>query len=154
KTGGYVMQDLPQPRWMGQPLRDKTILIWADQGAGDVIMFVRFAPILKKLGAKVILGVPDHLRSLATLCLGIDYVIAEYAPPDFDYHSPLLSLPAALNTTIENIPRSVPYILIDKERVARWRQKLGDGFKVGIAWQGNRRYRHDYRRSIPLKDFA
>lgn len=154
KTGGYVVQDLPQPRWNGQSLQDKTILLWADQGAGDFVMFVRFAASLKKLGARVVLGVPDPLRPLAALCRGVDQVIGEYAPPDFDFHAPLMSLPAALNTTIDSIPRSVPYILIDKDRVARWRQKLGDGLKVGIAWQGSRKYRHDHRRSIPLKHFA
>jgi hypothetical protein len=154
KAGGHVMQDLPQPRWIGQSLRDKTILLWADQGAGDFVMFIRFAASLKKLGAMIILGVPNHLRPLAALCGGIDQVIGEYAPPDFDYHAPLMSLPAALNITIESIPRSVPYILIDKDRVSGWRQRLGDGLKVGIAWQGSRKYRHDYRRSIPLKHFA
>jgi hypothetical protein len=74
---------------------------------------------------------------------------------DFDFQVSLMSLPSVLATTPETLPNAVPYLFPDEGRVGRWRERLGqDGFKVGIAWQGNPTYPRDRYRSIPLKEFA
>ena len=90
-------------------------------------------------------------------CAGVDQWIAVGKPlPPFDVQSPLVSLPNALGITLQTVPAQVPYIPSEKERVARWRTELASipGFKIGIAWQGNRNYGKDKARSIPLDRFA
>jgi hypothetical protein len=76
--------------------------------------------------------------------------------PAFDVHAPLLSLPRILNTTLETIPATVPYLEPKPELLKQWHRKLDqlDGFKIGIAWQGNPTFRSDRFRSVPLRSFA
>ena len=76
--------------------------------------------------------------------------------PEFDVHAPLMSLPWLCRTTLENVPAEVPYLHAAPGLVAQWRDRLSklDGFKIGICWQGNRQYRGDRLRSIPLRHFA
>src|SRR5262249_11850275 len=75
---------------------------------------------------------------------------------DFDFHAPLMSLPAHFQTTPANVPGNVPYLHADPARVEYWRRILRDwaGIKVGIAWQGNPKYGGDRHRSIPLACFG
>jgi hypothetical protein len=90
-------------------------------------------------------------------CRGIDQLVpAGAALPRFDVQAPLLSVPHLLHTTLETVPAGVPYLSADPQRVERWGQELSklDGFKIGIAWQGSRKYAGDKNRSIPLKHFA
>src|SRR6185437_6664244 len=90
-------------------------------------------------------------------CPGIDRLLAfGDALPAFDVHAPLLSLPRLLGTTLDNVPARVPYLHADEERQRQWRARLDGyrGFKVGIAWQGDRRHRADRQRSAPLAAFA
>ena len=79
----------------------------------------------------------------------------ERSPP-FDVHAPLLSLPALLETTLTTIPALVPYLWSQDDLVERWRSELSalDGFRVGIAWQGNPEHKKDRFRSVPLRAFA
>ena len=84
---------------------------------------------------------------------GVDKLVAIDEPlPRFDLHVPLMSLPFVLGTRLDNVPHEVPYLAVEPERVARWREELASipGFKIGIAWQGRREYRADRQRSIPL----
>jgi hypothetical protein len=78
------------------------------------------------------------------------------ALPPFDFHAPLISLPAILKTTLNTIPRDVPYLFPDPNLVEQWRRRLHDieGVKIGIAWEGDRRHEHNVRRSIPLQSFV
>ena len=73
----------------------------------------------------------------------------------FDLHVPILNLPGVFHTTFDNLPAAVPYLTADPRLVERWKEKLSShtGFKVGIHWQGNRAYKNDQRRSIPLREF-
>jgi hypothetical protein len=77
-------------------------------------------------------------------------------PPEFDLHVPLLSLPRLLGTTLESVPADGPYLDADPDLVETWRHRLGayPGLKIGIAWQGNPKFRLDWVRSIPLAQFA
>jgi len=149
-----------QPLWLGdEPLANKTILIWAEQGLGDTIQFCRYIKMVSNLGAKVIFDVQEPLlKSLVTLN-GVNKTIQIGEKlPNFDFHCPLLSLPLAFKTTIETIPNGIPYLSPDPNKVAYWRQKLEEksNLRVGLVWSGGFRpdqpevWSVNKRRNIPL----
>jgi tetratricopeptide (TPR) repeat protein len=144
------------PLWLGQgPVSGKTVLLHAEQGLGDTIQFIRYAPLLAKHGAQVICEVQPELRSLLSQIEGID-VIAEGEPlPAFDLHCPLLSLPLAFGTRMETIPSSVPYLTAPAERLLYWRDRLPKRrLRCGLVWSGSAAHKNDANRSIPLARFA
>lgn len=146
-----------QPAWNGFPPEGLRILLVAEQGLGDSIQFIRYAPRLKQLGATVIFECPAKLIPLLARTPGIDQVYTQgEEPPEHDVHVPLLTLPGLLGTSLETIPREIPYIHPAPELVEYWRRELAaaPGFKVGINWQGNRSFAGDYHRSMPLRHFA
>ncbi len=147
------------PLWLGaSELAGKTILLHWEQGLGDTIQFCRYAPLVRQRGARVILMVQ---KSLVRLVRTLDPAIEVRDEPHvdeslgkIDYHCPLLSLPQAFHTRIDTIPATVPYLHAEPELVARWRERMGgEGFKVGINWQGNRHSPADRGRSFPLRQF-
>ena len=145
-----------QPRWQGESLEGKTILLYCEQGLGDTIQFVRFATLVKERGGRVILECPAGMIPLLSTCPGVDACVAEGTElPAFDVQSPLMSLPAVLGTTLETIPNQVPYLSVKPDLIERWRQRLADvpGFKVGIVWQGNPKHPWDRHRSFRLEQF-
>ncbi|MBO1348069.1 MAG: tetratricopeptide repeat protein [Hormoscilla sp. GUM202] len=105
-----------QPLWDGSYLAGGTILIYAEQGLGDNIQFIRYAPLVKERVGQVIVECPECLVRLFANVPGIDRVVTqgtvpEKSPlPEFDVQVPLLSLPRILGTTLENIPASIPYL--------------------------------------------
>jgi tetratricopeptide (TPR) repeat protein len=144
------------PCWDGSPLQGETILLRCEQGFGDAIQFLRYAPMAKLRGARVAFECPKPLARLAARAAGVDEVVVEGTQrPEFTYQLPLLSLPAIFETTLETIPADIPYLSADARCVAKWREELRGypGLKVGIAWQGNPSYRRDYLRSIALEQF-
>ena len=150
-------RDFPQPLWDGSPLEGRTILIHTEQGLGDTLQFIRYAPLVKQRGGTVIVECPTALGQLLAGCTGIDRLIARGAPlPSFDVHAPLLSLPRVFGTTLANVPANVPYVVADAALVEYWRSELSSvpGLKIGIAWQGNPRFPADCMRSIPLTHFT
>ena len=149
-------QTFPQPIWAGEPLTGRTILLRYEQGEGDTLQFVRYAPLVKRLGAKVLLHCRKPLAALLATCPGVDGVhVTGEAAPAFDYHVPLLSLPGILQTELATIPADVPYLWPPEELVERWRNELPTGAsKVGIVSRGGAAHRRDRRRSIPLEIFA
>jgi tetratricopeptide (TPR) repeat protein len=153
----FPSRSLPQLLWDGSPLRDKTIFIYAEQGLGDTIQFVRYAPLVKQRGGRVILACHDVLIPLLRSCKGVDELLplSQYAPR-FDVHAALMSLPMLCGTTLATVPADVPYLSVGDDLVEEWRRELDrlPGFKVGIAWQGDPSYSLDALRSIPLGYFA
>jgi len=150
-------RSMPRPLWDDRPLEAKTILLHAEQGLGDTIQFVRYARLVAARGGKVMLACQKPLVPLLSQCPEIDQVVAqERELPVFDVHAPLMSLPSIFKTTIETVPAATPYLHADPELVEMWKEALaGSGtFNVGIAWQGNSKYRGDRTRSIPLRHFA
>jgi tetratricopeptide (TPR) repeat protein len=146
-----------QPPWDGSDLRGKTILLHEEQGRGDTLHFVRYAPLVKQRGGTVLLRCRQPLLRLLQTCAGIDRLAApEAGLPPFDVHAALLSLPRLFNTALATIPADVPYLSADPELVGAWRRDLGglDGFSVGIAWQGSTAHKEDRWRSVPLAQFA
>jgi Flp pilus assembly protein TadD len=154
---GLSPRPFSQPRWNGAPLAGRTILLHAEQGLGDTIQFIRFAPLVRERGGSVVVECQPVLCRLLETAPGIDRLVARGEPlPAFDTHAPLLSVPGLLETTVASIPAQVPYLRADPALVERWRQKLApvEGCKVGIAWQGNPAVRTDRQRSVPLAHFA
>lgn len=150
--------NFPRPLWRGgNELQGKTILLCAEQGMGDTIQFVRYAPLVAARGAKVLLGVHRPLTALLASVPGVSQVIADgEALPDFDLYCPLLSLPLAFETELATIPASIPYLRADQTRIERWRPHLPQNgrLRIGICWAGNSEHVGDRRRSIPLQHLA
>jgi tetratricopeptide (TPR) repeat protein len=145
------------PRWDGSPPAGRAVLLHAEQGYGDCLQLVRYAPLVRQRGAQVVLSCPDALVPLLSRCAGIDRLVAASAPlPPCDVQASLLSLPLLVGTTPETVPAPIPYLFAEAALVESWRQVLPPGgpFKIGIAWQGNPSYRKDNLRSIPLRHFA
>jgi tetratricopeptide (TPR) repeat protein len=145
----------PEPRWDGALLDGRTIAITAEQGLGDIVQFVRYAPAVKARGGEVVVTCPRSLITLFSTCPGIDRLVPREELPQADVYASLLSLPAILGTTLATIPNNVPYLAADPELEQKWRLELADlpGFKIGIAWQGNPQFRGDRQRSVPLACF-
>jgi tetratricopeptide (TPR) repeat protein len=158
RTGMPPRRSFGRPLWLGEyPLARKTILIHGEQGLGDSIQFVRYAPLLARAGATVVLEVPRALTSLLARVEGIAQVVARGDPlPAFDVHCPLGSLPRALATEPATIPAAVPYLGPDKDRVAKWRARLADvpSRRIAIAWSGSADHPNDRNRSIALEQLA
>jgi tetratricopeptide (TPR) repeat protein len=146
-----------RPFWNGLPIAAKTIHVHAEQGLGDTMQFLRYLPMVKNLGARVIFACPEPLIPLASRCAGFDRIIP-LGPemPDCDEHTPLMNLPRIFGTTLATIPAQVPYVFSDPALVDHWRRELAGypGRKVGIAWQGSAKNLHDALRSMPLRSFA
>ena len=153
---GQCERHVGRPRWDGSPLTDKTILVHAEQGLGDTIQFIRYAPLVKARVGTVLFECQAPLVDLLKGSAGIDRLVARgHALPPFDVQIPLLSLPAIFCTTLATVPASVPYLCADSERIAYWAKELAawSGFKIGIAWQGSPVFRDDKLRSFPLTLF-
>lgn len=142
------------PKWSGQAdIAGKTILLYAEQGLGDVIQFCRYAKQVQSLGAQVVLEVPPALHSLMTELEGVNTLLCTGQPlPALDYHCPLLSLPYALGTRLDNIPSAQAYLRADPKQVAMWSARLGvkQAARVGLVWRGSPTHRNDATRSVAL----
>jgi tetratricopeptide (TPR) repeat protein len=147
---------LSKPLWDGSPLECRTILLHTEQGLGDMLQFVRYAAVIKAYGGNVIVQCPGFLIPLFQRTPGVDRLVDENSPlPEFEVYAPFMSLPGLTGTTLTTVPATVPYLFIEPERVAFWKDKLQSlqGFKIGIAWQGNPHHAWDHHRSFPLSMF-
>lgn len=145
------------PLWTGeQRLAGLTILLHAEQGFGDAIQFVRYAPFVAARGAIVVLEVQPELARLMAGIAGVDRVVArgdKLIP--FDFHCPLMSLPRAFKTSIDTIPAAIPYLSAGAADVAAWAARLPQARpRIGVCWAGRRAHSNDVNRSIPLARFA
>ncbi len=157
RVPGIKRSTFRQPQWSGEEVPDGAVLLAAEQGLGDTIQFVRYAPLVKaRSRGRVFLYGRPRLEELLTTVEGIDRFVPDANAESFDYYVPMMSLPAIFGTTLETIPADVPYVAADSARIEHWRQELSKqaGFKVGIAWQGNPAYQADAERSVPLGQFA
>ena len=135
----YPRRVLPKEIYDGsQDLSGKTLFIHGEQGLGDMLQFCRYAKLAKEIGAKVILGVEKPLVRLLSTLDGVDTIIgAGDKIPDFDYHIPLMSLPYAFKTRMDNIPHGI-YLNAKPEWIAQFTPKLSQYKKkrVGLVWSG------------------
>ena len=143
----------PQPVWDGRPLAGRTILVWAEQGFGDALQFLRFVPEVARRGGRVVLEVMDGLQGLASRLPGIEAVVARgHEPPAFDTHVSLMSLPHVLGLPPSHM--NTPYLHADVAQAWRWRDRLGalghrTGLElaIGLVWAGNPSLRNSRERS-------
>jgi hypothetical protein len=141
--------------WDGSPLVGKRLLLYAEQGLGDTMQFIRYLPLNQGRAAEVTTIVQRELLPLLT-CSGFQGLLPRGAPtPPCDAQCPLVSLPELLATTPQTIPADIPYLRADPQLVEHWRSRLEgvSGFKVGIAWQGSKTYLLDQYRSISPEAF-
>ncbi len=149
-----------KPRWTGEHLGGKTILLHWEQGLGDTLQFIRFAPQVAERGGRVwVLSQPSLVRLVARSS-AVERVFDGTTPlPPFDVHAPLMSVPAIVGTTLSSLPQS-PYLSADGATIEQWRPVLARSlgvadpasvYKIGIAWQGNPDNKIDRWRSFPLE---
>jgi tetratricopeptide (TPR) repeat protein len=147
-----------QLMWDGSRLPAGTVLLHAEQGLGDTLQFVRYAPLVAERCAAVVLECQPALKTLLSSVKGIRRILAQgEALPPFDAHLPLMSLPAVFGTSLETIPWQGPYVHPEAASVADWRRKIASDparLKVGIAWAGRSENWDDRKRSIPLTMLA
>jgi tetratricopeptide (TPR) repeat protein len=153
---GVLPRTFSQPRWDGSSLEGKTILVYAEQGLGDTLQFIRYASLVKQRGGTVLFECQPSLHRLLRGVAGIDQLVAQGATlPPFDVQSALLSLPGVFGTTPATIPAGIPYLAADSKLVELWGRELGRerAFHVGICWQGNADHPADRYRSFPATHF-
>lgn len=144
-----------QPRWTGDSLVGRTILLHWEQGLGDTLQFIRYVEILAQQAARVIVKVQSPLVPLLRHSTFANMLAEGDATDDFDCYASLMSLPALMRTTLATVPRQVPYLTAPPTLVDEWRATLaGNRFRVGLAWQGSRAHQGDRFRSIALGEFA
>jgi tetratricopeptide (TPR) repeat protein len=175
---GFTRRYVDKPLWDGSNLAGHTIVLHSEQGFGDTIQFIRYAPLVKERGGNVIVECHPPLQRLLTGATGIDQLLPEGSPlPPFEFRAPLLSLPNILHTTVATVSANVPYLDADAQLVEQWQKTSGvrcpasgvksnssdtglrtpdSGriFRVGLAWQGTPAFRYDRQRSIPLVRFS
>jgi hypothetical protein len=128
-----------QPRWTGQDLKDKTILVIQEQGLGDVIQFIRFIFPLHAMGARIILQANNNLSPLFANSAIISQIIdMTDTPTNFDYWTPIMSLPLFLGITLENLTQHLIYLNAQSALVQNWALLLGKKtrLRVGFCWSG------------------
>jgi Tfp pilus assembly protein PilF len=145
------MADFQRPQWrkeVGQSLAGKTILLHAEQGFGDTLQFLRYVPMVLAEGAQVVLEVQPALKRLveryASRTPGVTVIGEGEMRPEFDWHTPMMSLPPAFGTTVATIP--APLRLTEAVVEARG---VGTALRVGIAWAGNAKHARDRERTVP-----
>lgn len=143
-------------QWKGEPFKDKTLLVHSEQGIGDALLFVRYLPLVKQRGGRVIF---EARQSLFTLFQSLDCVdelieLSADKPPGRHYNMyiPLCSLPHIFASLPSQVPNEVPYLKADVGKVRNWRKRLpAEGLNVGLVWGGNDTYKE---RSCSLADLA
>ena len=136
--------------------RGKRILIYAEQGIGDTIQFVRYLPMIIARGGKPILECHPDLVQLLSRMPGVEIVARGKPRPAVDLHCPILSLPKVFGTELGNIPADVPYVWAKEQIAKKWsaRMPVNTIRKIGLAWAGHPNHMRDQFRSIPLSQFA
>jgi len=146
------------PRWDGRALGGRAILLDAEQGFGDALQFLRYAPLVAARGGRVLVRCAPELAALVAGTAGVAAVVRRGdALPPFDAWCPLPSLPRAFGTTLGNVPAEVPYVRADPEKEARWRARLAGAqgaCRVGLVWASQSRHRTAAAKSLPLEALA
>jgi ADP-heptose:LPS heptosyltransferase len=148
-----TLPQLSTTRWTGQDLKDKTILICQEQGLGDTIQFVRFLWDLHSRGAKIVLQVNSNLGALLEDSPIIDRVVNSIDEvEEFDYWSPIMSLPRILGVTLDKLSNLQSYIKANESLQKRWQEHLGPKhrLRVGFCWSGRRDTWLNQHKALPL----
>ena len=147
-----TLPNFPQPKWTGQELADKTVLVIGEQGLGDTIQFVRFCTALVHKGAQVVLVVDAGLVSLFGSSPGMQILAFNTELPSFDYWIPIMSLPGQLGITVETLKSPLTYLTINSAALPAWQQRLGPRrrLRVGVSWSGRKDTWIHQHKSVPF----
>ncbi|MEX3964231.1 hypothetical protein AB4Y42_18795 [Paraburkholderia sp. EG286B] len=155
----------PKPEWRGEPLAGRTLLVWGEQGMGDLLQFCRYVPLLAERvhreGGRLVWNSFPQMGALLARSLGhhCDLYCAggpvENLPP-YDCEVSLLSLPLIFGTEEATIPGPTGYLKADPEAAARWRECLAGEprLKVGLAWTGSLTHKRNPFRRVGLERYA
>jgi tetratricopeptide (TPR) repeat protein len=136
------------PEWRGEDLTDRTLLLTAEQGQGDMIKFLRFVPDLAERAGRLVLELPPALAALAAwLHPKLEIITPGGNSGPVDFALPLMSLSRPLWLAPDNLPRGA-YLAADPRRLTAWRAKVRPGpLRAGLVWAGNPDYVLDHFRS-------
>lgn len=151
------------PMWRGDALGESNVLLlWAEQGLGDTLQFVRYLPMVAQRAPRIVLRVQGALKSLfccfaehiaATCATTISVIGNDQALSPHDWHCPLMSLPMIFGSDLQSLPADVPYLQAPESSIAKWRTRLGAGGKlrIGLVWAGVRHMLNNSTRDVPLR---
>ena len=146
-------QAFPHAAWDGSSLDGRTILVHSEQGLGDALQFLRYLPLVKASGGRVLFLCPPALHRLVRDFPGIDQLLENGPVPPFDVQAPLIGMPRLFGTTPDSIPPAIAFRGIPADGTAGARIRAAPGVKVGLVWAGNPSHPNDARRSCPLSAF-
>ncbi len=116
-----ALRQFAQPEWNGAPLADQTLLVYAEQGLGDTLQFIRYVPLIAERCRKLIVEVPERLIPLLERSGFRDLVPQGGRLPAFDVQMALMSAPHVLKTSWATIPGGIPYLTADAGLIGAWR---------------------------------
>lgn len=150
----YLNRHFTFPRWRGEALTGKSLVITIEAGHGDMIQLCRYAAVLKSRGASRIAiichpGLTTLFRSLQDVD-AVFSITGELPSNGWDYWSPPLSLPRHCRTDLDSIPARIPYLAADPARIEVWSRRLSTtARRVGLVWKGSPGFENDADRSLP-----
>jgi hypothetical protein len=154
----HIERKVQRPRWEGEAIPGRTLLIHDEQGFGDTFQFIRLVrQAQERSHARIILEVNQETLALARRSLnGLEIVPRGQLPPAFDVHCELMSLPMALGLQLSDLPGPIPYLLPDPVLVKHWQQRLSALPRplVALTWAGRPAHPNDANRSTSLDTFA
>ena len=135
---------------------DRTLLLIADQGYGDVIQFARYIPWAAARAADLAVACSRELHPVIGQLPGVGALFDHWERrPDFAAYCPLSGLPRLANTRLDTIPADIPYLRADPALAARWEERLTylvprGARRIGVVWAGRPSHHNDRNRSTPL----
>lgn len=146
------------PEWGGEPLAGRKLLLVGEQGHGDQLQFVRYASMLERMGATVDSWVQANIAGLVGSVRGVRRAIADGTTLEYDFWTPMMSVPYRLADIVPGVPAEIPYLSVSAARVGAWPARVhelaGARRKVGVVWAGSPTFANDRFRSMPLAALA
>lgn len=151
KIPGFGKKQITGPAWDGSTARGRTILLYSEQGLGDTLQFCRYAPLLARSGAKVVVACPEKLVPLLATLDGPLKIVSNLKDVEFyDWQAPLMSLPHLMGTTLKTVPGNVPYLSVPANTESPVSASQA-GSRIGLVWSGNPENPDARHRSMSLE---
>lgn len=143
------------PPWQSESLESKHLLVWMEQGMGDILQFARYVPFATRVARRVTFKVPKVLMRVLSSNREMGRLTSEH--PGFgaaDVQALVMSLPHRLGLGDDVGAARVPYLWPEAELAQRWKARLPAGRLIALSWQGNPAFPGDPWRSVPLECLA
>lgn len=148
-------RDFAKPRWQGDDLAGRRLLIDAEQGFGDALQFIRYARLAAERGGEIVVECRPQLTRLFSAIPGIARCVDLGSEiPDYDLYCPLMSLPHVMGDSVPRVPAAVPYLAVPEGVSADPRIAEAEGLKVGLVWAGSPTRVDNHKRSCPVAELA